>query len=96
MPRPRKAQPLPHAPVLGVPVFVAAPRTRVLIRAVADDHRDAVTEAAERAANECIAMLEASGSTILSVATQAVCVERFTRWQVVITIVYKESTSVVA
>lgn len=96
MPRPRKTQSLPHAPVLGTPVFVAAPRTRTLIRAVADDDRDVAITIAMPVANECLADLEASGATILSVATQMVYAERFTHWQVFVTVVYRESTNVVA
>lgn len=96
MPRPRKTQPLTPKPILNMPAFAPTPRTRTLIRAVANDDRDAAVEAAESVANECLAMLEASGATVLSVATQALCMERFTRWQFLITITYREAVNVVA
>lgn len=100
MPRPRKTQPLPDVPVIiGARQFVppvSQLHTRTLIRAVASDDRDVAVEAAESVANECVGMLEASGATILSVATQALCMERFTRWQFIVTIVYREAVNVVA
>jgi len=95
MPRPRKT-PLP---VLA-PMVTIAPRsiqlhTRTLLRAVSSDDRDAALEAAEGVANEHTAILEASGATILRVSAQTLCVERFTRWQVFVTIVYREAVNAV-
>lgn len=69
--------------------------TRTLLRAVSSDDRDAALEAAESVANEHTAILEAAGATILNVTTQVLCVERFTRWQVVIAVVYREAVNAV-
>lgn len=97
MPRPRKIQ-APPPVVIGARQFMppaAQLHTRTLIRAVANDDRDAAVEAAEGVANECVGMLEASGAIVLSIATQALCLDRYTRWQFLVTITYREAVSIV-
>ncbi len=92
MPRPRKI-PLPAPIPVDMPRVaprLVQPHTRVLIRAVTSDDRDVALEAAESLANERAAVLAAAGARICSISAQAVSVERFTRWQVIVTIVYQE------
>lgn len=98
MPRPRKI-PLPAPIPVGMPsvaLRLVQPVTRVLIRAVASDDRDVALEAAESLANERAAALQGAGARICSIAVQTVCVERFTRWQVVVTIVYEGGANALA
>lgn len=88
MPRPRKI-PLPPADTAKVAAALR-PCTRVLLCGGDGDDRDTALEVAERLANERAAALEAAGAHIVSISTQALCVERYTRWQVAVTIVYRE------
>ncbi len=91
MPRPRKI-PLPNPIPVDMPSVaprLVQPVTRVLLRAVADDERDRALAAAESLANERAAAFQAAGARICSITAQLLCVGEFTRWQVVVTIVYE-------